>query len=116
MISQTIAFLGNARVRWCALALITMLFLFAHKLKVNRRNEIDLTRGEKGTAVFFFGRPLKLGSVEEVNISSSAKPTPLILRTNELSQIMTRLRVKVLFRGPYHVLVEAAPPRETLAH
>jgi hypothetical protein len=79
------------------------------KLKPGRDgNEVELSKAERSTAIFFFDRQLQLISLEEARQAAAKNRLTLFLRTNEVDKIKASLPLEVLFNGPYHAVVEVA--------
>ena len=81
------------------------------KLKRNQaRSEPELSVTEKSTAIFFFERPLKLISPDEVRDRSTTERVTLLLKRDDVAVIQKLLPLEILFRGPNHVVAEV--PRQ----
>jgi len=75
---------------------------------------VELSRGERGTAIFFFNRKLRLMTIDEARAAAAQERLTLFLRISELDHIRSSLPLEVLFTGPSHVLAEV-PRRPSAA-
>ena len=80
------------------------------KMKLNRGGTVQLSNTEKSAAIFFFARPVKLVSVDEVREASVKDRVTLLVRKDEIREISSVLPLERLFRGPDQLVVEV--PRQ----
>ena len=80
------------------------------KLKSKHGGTVQLSNTEKGAAIFFFARPVKLVSVDEVREASVKDRVTLLVRKDEIREISSVLPLERLFRGSDQLVVEV--PRQ----
>ena len=80
------------------------------KLKSKHGGKIQLSNTEKSVALFFFARPVKLISVDEIRDASARERVTFLMRKDELREISSVLPLERLFRGPDQLVVEV--PRQ----
>lgn len=77
------------------------------KLKPGRDgNEVELSKAERSTSLFFFDRPLRLITLDEARQAAAKDRLTLLLRSNEVEKVKASLPLEILFSGPYHVVVD----------
>jgi 4-amino-4-deoxy-L-arabinose transferase-like glycosyltransferase len=81
------------------------------KLKLKRGGAVQLSNTEKSAAIFFFARPVKLVSVDEIRDASVKDRVTFLVKKDEIREISSLLPLERLFRGPDHLLAEVARQR-----
>jgi hypothetical protein len=80
------------------------------KLKLDRGGTVQLSNTEKSAAIFFFARPVKLVSIDEIREASVKDRVTFLVRKDEIREISSVLPLERLFRGPDHLVAEV--PRQ----
>jgi len=77
------------------------------KLRPKRgKEQVELTRPEKGIGIFFFNRPVKLISVTEAQENSKTERVTLLIRKSEARRIREKMPIELLFAGNLHAVAE----------
>jgi 4-amino-4-deoxy-L-arabinose transferase-like glycosyltransferase len=80
------------------------------KLKRSRGGDVELSRTEKSAAIFFFNRPVKLVTLDEVREASAKERITVLLRNDEIDEVKASLPLELLFTGPNQAVAEV--PRQ----
>jgi hypothetical protein len=80
------------------------------KLKSKHGGKVQLSNTEKSAAIFFFARPVKLVSVDEIRDASARERVTFLMRKDEIREISSVLPLERLFRGPDQLVAEV--PRQ----
>jgi 4-amino-4-deoxy-L-arabinose transferase-like glycosyltransferase len=77
------------------------------KLRAGKRGpDPELSRAERAVSLFYFSRPARLASLDEVREWSSKERVTLLVRRDELRKVSGELPLEMLIMGDTHILAE----------